>query len=51
MHNIEKFVDVKKDYREDNKLLETIKVLIHGKDSGIWNMWRSEDKGIKRAKT
>ena len=49
-HNIEKFVDIKKEYREDKKLLKTIKVLIHGKDSGIWNMWRNEDKGIKRAK-
>ena len=49
-HNIEKFIDTAILYEEDGKVLKEIIVLIHAKDSGIWTMWKTEDKGIKRAK-
>lgn len=49
-HNIDKIIDTAILYEKDGKVLEEIIVLIHAKNSGVWRMWRTEDKGIKRAK-
>lgn len=48
--NIEKIIDARTKWANDKKVLNKFVYIMHGKSNFVWDMWKYEAKGKRRAK-